>query len=225
MAQMTGGEAIGGTLKALGVEFVFGLTVTTQVPLTMSLIRSGIRMMTVRTEMCSSLMATAYSKISGMPGVCLVSGAGSAHAALGMHEAYLSSNAMVVITSDANPSSAWRPGGTYIDQLALFQPVPKWSVRVEVLESLPDIINRALRVATTGVPGPVAVIVPGNFYSAQADFRTPANVQRAFHAGHLPMSSVPSTRHCVRRRDQNHFRPLPMFYCKLRNPPLLLVAA
>ena len=99
MAQMTGGEAIGGTLKALGVEFVFGLTVTTQVPLTMSLIRSGIRMMTVRTEMCSSLMATAYSKISGMPGVCLVSGAGSAHAALGMHEAYLSSNAMVVITS------------------------------------------------------------------------------------------------------------------------------
>ena len=181
MPVMTGGEAIGKTLAAYGVECVFGMTVTTEVPLTMSLIQSGIKMMTVRSETAGSMMATGYSKISGKPGVCLVSGAGSAHAALGMYEANLSSNAMVVISSDAAPSGAWRPGGTYLDQLALFQQVSKWAVRAEVLESLPDMIGRALRVATTGAPGPVAVIVPGNLFGEQADFQIPTPAHPAMH--------------------------------------------
>ena len=181
MPRMTGGEAIGKTLAAYGVECVFGMTVTTEVPLTMSLIQSGIKMMTVRSETAGSMMATGYSKISGKPGVCLVSGAGSAHAALGMYEANLSSNAIVVISSDSAPTSAWRPGGTYLDQLALFQQVTKWAVKAEVLQSLPDMIARALRVATTGAPGPVAVIVPGNLFGEEGDFQIPTPSQPAMH--------------------------------------------
>ena len=181
MPRMTGGEAIGKTLAAYGVECVFGMTVTTEVPLTMSLIQSGIKMMTVRSETAGSMMATGYSKISGKPGVCLVSGAGSAHAALGMYEANLSSNAIVVISSDSAPTSAWRPGGTYLDQLALFQQVTKWAVKAEVLQSLPDMLARALRVATTGAPGPVAVIVPGNLFSEEGDFQIPTPSQPAMH--------------------------------------------
>ena len=181
MPRMTGGEAIAKTLVAYGVEGVFGMTVTTEVPLTMSLIGSGVKMMTVRGETAGSMMATAYSKISGKPGVCLVSGAGSAHAALGMYEANLSSNAIVVISSDAAPSGAWRPGGTYLDQTQLFQQVSKWTVKAEVLESLPEIISRALRVSTTGAPGPVAVIVPGNLFSEEGDFQIPTPSQPAMH--------------------------------------------
>ena len=48
MPRMTGGEAIAKTLVAYGVEVVFGMTVTTEVSLTMTLIGSGVKMMTVR---------------------------------------------------------------------------------------------------------------------------------------------------------------------------------
>ena len=46
-----------------------------------------------------------------------------------------------------------------MDQQVVFQPITKWTVRAEALATLPNIIRRALGVATTGNPGPVAVIV------------------------------------------------------------------
>ena len=174
MAKMTGGEALAQTLKASGVEYIFGISVGSQAPLTVGAMRLGMRIVTVRDEKCAGLMATAYSKISGKPGICLASGPGAAHLALGMYEAFNSSNAMVAITSDSTVAGQWRPGSTYMDQQALFQPLTKWTVRAESPAALPDIIRRALRVATAGSPGPVAVIVSTPVFAAEGEFHTPA---------------------------------------------------
>ena len=59
MAKMTGGEALARTLKAAGVEYIFGIAVGSQAPLTLAAMRLGIRMVTVRDEKCAALMATA----------------------------------------------------------------------------------------------------------------------------------------------------------------------
>ena len=181
MANMTGGEALARTLKASGVEYIFGIAVGSQAPFTLGAMRLGMRMVTVRDEKCASLMATAYSKISGKPGICLASGPGAAHLALGMYEAFNSSNAIVALTADANVAGMWRPGSTYMDQQALFQPITKWTVRAESLATLPDIIRRALRVATTGSPGPVAVIVSNALFAAEGDFHIPMEAESAQH--------------------------------------------
>jgi acetolactate synthase I/II/III large subunit len=173
MAKMTGGEALARILKAAGVEYIFGISVGSQAPFTLGAMRLGIRVVTVRDEKCASLMATAYSKTSGKPGICLASGPGAAHLALGMYEAFNSANAIVALTADANVAGMWRPGSTYMDQQALFQPITKWTVRAESLSTLPDIIGRALRVATTGSPGPVAVIVSNALFAAEGDFNIP----------------------------------------------------
>ncbi len=146
MAKMTGGEALAQTLKASGAEYIFGISVGSQAPLTLGAIRSGMKIVTVRDEKCAALMATAYSKISGKPGICLASSPGAAHLALGMYEAFNSANAMLAITSDATTAGMWRPGSTYMDQQALFQPISKWTVRAEALATLPDIIRQ-------GAPG------------------------------------------------------------------------
>jgi acetolactate synthase-1/2/3 large subunit len=74
MAKMTDGEGLVRTLKASGVEHIMGISVGSQDPLTLAAMRLGIRIGTVRDEKCATLMATAYSKISGKPGVCLTSG-------------------------------------------------------------------------------------------------------------------------------------------------------
>src|SRR5512145_87825 len=118
MAKMTGGEALAQTLKAAGVEYIFGISVGSQAPLTLAAMRLGMRIVTVRDEKCAALMATAYSKISGKPGVCLASGPGAAHLALGMYEAFNASNAIVALTADASVAGMWRPGSTYMDQQA-----------------------------------------------------------------------------------------------------------
>ena len=181
MAKMTGGEALAQTLKAFGVEYIFGISVGSQAPFTLGAIRSGMRIVTVRDEKCAALMATAYSKISGKPGICLASGPGAAHLALGMYEAFNSSNAIVAITSDATVAGMWRPGSTYMDQQVVFQPITKWTVRAESLATLPDIIRRGLREATTGSPGPVAVLVSNPLWAAEGDFHIPTEAESAHH--------------------------------------------
>jgi len=181
MAKMTGGEALAQTLKAFGVEYIFGISVGSQAPFTLGAIRSGMRIVTVRDEKCAALMATAYSKISGKPGICLASGPGAAHLALGMYEAFNSSNAIVAITSDSTVAGMWRPGSTYMDQQVVFQPITKWTVRAESLATLPDIIRRGLREATTGSPGPVAVLVSNPLWAAEGDFHIPTEAESAHH--------------------------------------------
>jgi len=192
MARMSGGEAVAKTLQAAGVEFVFGMTVGGQAPFTVAVIQSGMRLMTVRDEKCASLMATGYSKVSGKPGVCIASNPGAAHLALGMYEAHLSGNAIVAITSDPAPAGRWRQGADYLDQQALFQPLTKWTVRADSLESLPDIISSALRVSTTGRPGPVAVIVPNPLWAGESDFEIGPETQIAQHPAMRPVPAMES---------------------------------
>jgi acetolactate synthase-1/2/3 large subunit len=96
-----------------------------------------------------------------------------------MYEAFNSANAIVALTADANVAGMWRPGSTYMDQQALFQPITKWTVRAESLTTLPDISSRALRVATTGSPGPVAVIVSNALFAAEGDFNLPTEAASA----------------------------------------------
>jgi acetolactate synthase-1/2/3 large subunit len=138
-----------------------------------------MKIVTVRDEKCAALMATAYGRISGKPGVCLGSGPGAAHLALGMYEAFNSGNAMLAMTSDSTVAGQWRPGSTYMDQQALFQPLSKWTVRAESLATLPDIVRRALKVATTGSPGPVAVIVSNPLFAAEGEFQLPETAEIA----------------------------------------------
>src|SRR2546426_1011290 len=181
MAQMTGGEALARTLKAAGVEYIFGISVGSQAPFTLAAMRLGMHIVTVRDEKCAAVMATAYSKTSGKPGICLASSPGAAHLALGMYEAFNASNAIVALTADASVAGMWRPGSTYMDQQVVFQPITKWTVRAEALATLPNIIRRALGVATTGNPGPVAVIVSNALFAAEGDFHIPTVAASAQH--------------------------------------------
>lgn len=85
MARMNGGEVMARMLKAAGAEYIFGIAVGSQSPLVMAAIKLGINMVTVRDEKDAALMATAYGRVSGKPGICLASGPGAAHLARIIH--------------------------------------------------------------------------------------------------------------------------------------------
>lgn len=173
MGRIVGGRSVAETLKGSGVDYLFGMT-GGQTAFTASAIKCGIRMMTVHDEKCGALMATGYARIGGRPGVCTAADIGAAHLALGLYEADRSAIPVLAITSDLSPSRAWRLGGRFLDQDALFAPITKWSVRVKDVEALPQITRRALEVAAAGSPGPVAMIVPNELFGAEFDFPSSA---------------------------------------------------
>ena len=190
MPRMPGGEALARTLMACGVDHVFGMTVGGQVPFTVSAIRAGMRMMTVRDEKCAALAATAFSRTSGRPGVCISSNPGAAHMALGMHEAHLSDVPMLAISMDVGTASLWR-GAAYYDQQAMFQAVTKLTLRAESVAALPDMVRRALHAATTGRTGPAAIIVPAPLWAGEADFADGAFGDPAAVPSHFPALRTP----------------------------------
>ena len=186
MAKMTGGEALAQTLKAAGVEYIFGISVGSQAPLTLGAMRLGMKIVTVRDEKCAALMATAYSKISGKPGICLASSPGAAHLALGMYEAFNSANAMLAITAMPPWPACGGPAARIWISRRCSSPSPSGRCVPKRWRRFPTSSDRALRVATTGNPGPVAVIVSNSLICGGGGFRTSRRKLRPAHASGVP---------------------------------------
>lgn len=121
------------------------------------------RFIQARHEEMSAFQAVGYAKFSGRPGVCLAtSGPGAIHLLNGLYDAKLDHVPVVAIVGQTNRSAM---GGAYqqeVDLLSLFKDVASDYVQVvTVPEQLPNVLDRAFRVAMTR-RAPTAVIVPND---------------------------------------------------------------
>jgi len=124
----------------------------------------SIRLVTCKQEPNASLMADAYGRITGEPGVCLLTaGPGGANSIAGVAQAYGAASPLIHITGSV-PLDAAREafhGADNPDFLVnMFRDVTKWSVRIQRIEDIPSVMARAFRVARSGRPGPVHVEIP-----------------------------------------------------------------
>jgi acetolactate synthase-1/2/3 large subunit len=157
------GEAIVRLLEANGVQYIFGVPGDTSMPFYDALYDApgSIRHILARDERSASFMADVYARLSYKPGVCEgPSGAGATYILPGAAEAHASSIPVVVLTSDTPLSGDDKGVLTELDQEALFAPVTKWRTRIKRAEKTPEIISRALRIATSGRPGAVQITLP-----------------------------------------------------------------
>lgn len=158
-------DAIVDALRAEGVEVVFGLVGSHVISVYDALADApGIRHITVKHESTASGMADAYGRLTGMPGVVLVTaGPGATNSITGVAQAYMSASPMVHI-SGAVPSNASYESFHGVDKpdflIRMFAEVTKWSVAVERVEDIPAVLSRAFAIATSGRPGPVHVEIP-----------------------------------------------------------------
>lgn len=123
-----------------------------------------IKHITVKHEMTASGMADAYGRLTGKPGVVLVTaGPGATNSLTGVAQAYMAASPVVHI-SGAAPSGASYESFHGVDKpdflARMFAEVTKWSVAVERAEEIPDVLSRAFAIATSGRPGPVHVEIP-----------------------------------------------------------------
>src|SRR5580704_17283621 len=160
-------------LEQLGVEVVFGLCGHTVIAFLDALGKSRIRFVSTRHEQVAAHAADGYARASGKPGVLLTHlGPGLTNAATGVANAALDSIPLVVIAGDV-PSHYYgrHPHQevnlhTDADQFEIFRPFCRRVYRVDRVQDLPRIMERAFHLSQAGRPGPVLVDVPMDIFSA-----------------------------------------------------------
>ena len=171
-----GGDVLVDMLIGYGVPAVFGLAGGQTLPL-YDAIRSrssAIRHVPMRDERNAAYAADGYARISGRVGVCDATvGPGALKLTSGLAEAFNSSIAIVAIVSDM-PSDwltvRYRGGGNQlVDQMSVLGPLCKWTGRLTTPNKMPELVQRAFQMATTGRPGPVTIELPEDLFRAETE--------------------------------------------------------
>ena len=158
-------EAIVEILAQSGVEYIFGLPGDTGMDLYDALFHNEGRIhhILTRDERSASFMADAYGRVTGNVGVCEgPSGGGATYIVPGVAEAHGSSIPLLCLTSDTPVNQHGRGVLTELDQPALFAPITKWADRLTTANTAPDMVRRALRMATSGRPGATFLSLPAD---------------------------------------------------------------
>ena len=159
--QPTGAQLVISTLKALGVETVFGYPGGAIMPIYDALAGSGLQHILVRHEQGAAFAADAYARATGKTGVCMAtSGPGATNLITGIANAYMDSVPLVCITGQVATHLMGTDGFQEVDILGLTLPIVKHSWLVRNAADIPAILSEAFAIAAEGRPGPVLVDIP-----------------------------------------------------------------
>lgn len=122
-------------------------------------------LVSTRHENGAGFMAEAEAKLTGVPAVAAATrGPGAANLAVGVHTAMQDSTPMIVFLGQVETAHLGREAFQEVDLTAFYAPITKWSTTVHRADRLAEVTAEAVRVATTGRPGPVAIAVPGDLF-------------------------------------------------------------
>jgi len=175
MARMTGGRAVLESLKAQGVDLLFGIISVHNLDLYDALYddQDNIRYIGGRLELGCGYMADGYARASGRPGVLVTStGPGAADSIGAMGEAYHSGSPVLQITTNVEKEFInSRRGVTHEpkDQLGMFRSVTDWNALITSVESIPDHIHEAFQRFRIRRPRPIELEIPTDLLGQQAD--------------------------------------------------------
>lgn len=161
---MNGAELLVRMLRAYGVRHIFGVPGDTNISFYAALKELGgeVQHILTRDERNAGYMADAYARVTNRPGVVEVpSGGGSMYALPAIAEAHESSVPVILLNFDMPMVGEGRSVITqFADLVRLFEPVTKASIQVKLAVKIPEIVRRAFRIATSGRPGAVNLVIP-----------------------------------------------------------------
>lgn len=159
---MTGAERVWHTLHALGSRAVFGVPGGAVLPLVDALYEmSDMPFLVTRHESSAIHAADGFARVSGQPGVALVtSGPGGTNAMTGLMTAMTDSTPVVVLVGQVPTGLIGTDAFQEADIFTMALPVVKHSWKVSEPDDVEPVIRAAYRLAATGRPGPVLVELP-----------------------------------------------------------------
>ena len=158
---MHGGRVVARALKREGVSHVFTLCGGHVMSIYDGCLDEGIAIVDVRHEQSAAHAADGWARVTGQPGVAIVTaGPGLTDAVTGVATAWRANIPMLCIGGQA-PRAFQDMGGLQdMAHVDLMRPITKWAVSVPSANRLGEYVATAFRIATTNVPGPVFLEMP-----------------------------------------------------------------
>ena len=161
LTNRTGGQILVDQLVAHGVDHLFCVPGESYLAVLDALYDASIEITVCRQEGGAAMMAEAYGKLTGRPGICFVTrGPGATNASPGLHIARQDSTPMILFVGQIERGMREREAFQELDYRATYGSVAKWVTEVDDPARFPELISRAFHVATSGRPGPVVVALP-----------------------------------------------------------------
>ncbi|RFU70291.1 acetolactate synthase [Peribacillus saganii] len=169
--RLNGANAIVECMKLEGVEYVFCVPGESYLPLMDSIYETDcMELISNRHEGGAAFMAEGYGKATRKPGVVMATRAvGGANLAIGVHTAYQDSTPMVVFLGQVHSEFRGREGFQEVDLDRFFGHIAKWTVEITDVGRIPELVQRAFRIAKSGRPGPVVISLPEDVLIEEAD--------------------------------------------------------
>jgi acetolactate synthase-1/2/3 large subunit len=178
MAEITGGELLIRCLHAEGIRFIHAITDGTYMMVLEALERLeadlGMRLIVPRHEAAAAHACDAYTRCAGEAAVVMAcAGPGAANLIAGMMCAEAEGSPVVAITTTrrSHISDAYvHQGGMQVSRhLDIFRPAVKWNGKVDHWHRIPDMVRHAFRVALSGRPGPVHLLIPEDILNERGE--------------------------------------------------------
>ncbi|KAI8344790.1 thiamine pyrophosphate enzyme, N-terminal TPP binding domain-containing protein [Chlamydoabsidia padenii] len=157
-------ELIATSLKQQGVDIIFGIVGIPVVEIADACQAQGIRFIGFRNEQSAAYAASAYGYLSGRPGVCLtVGGPGVVHGLAGLLNAQLNCWPMVLLSGSCDTDQVDMGAFQELDQVEACRAYCKYASRPTSVDKIPFVIEKAIRTAMVGRPGPTYVDLPADY--------------------------------------------------------------
>ena len=171
MTKMTTARAIGESLLAEGVNYLFGIAGDGNLELLNGLYDSDLRFVSAHHEQGAAYMAYGYARARKSLGACLsMYGPGATNLLSGVAAAYKAQVPLIALTGKHALSLHPRDGHQQLDEVSIYRPVTKWSVMVTQPTQMAEIMRRACRIALSEPMGPVHVSLPVDLMETEIEF-------------------------------------------------------
>ena len=165
-----GGRILVDQLELNGVELVTCVPGESYLAVLDALHDSPIRLISCRHEGAAANMAEACGKLTGRPGVCIVTrGPGATHASVGVHTAAQDSTPLLLLVGQVPREMLGREAFQEMDYQALFGSVAKWVGQADEVERIPELVSHAFAAMLSGRPGPAVLALPEDVLFEETD--------------------------------------------------------
>jgi acetolactate synthase-1/2/3 large subunit len=167
----TGGHVLIDQLALHGADTVFGVPGESFLAALDGMYQNQrVRFVNSRHEGGAAMMADAYGKLTGKPGIAFATrGPGATNASAGVHVAFQDSTPMILLLGQVGRDMMEREAFQEIDYRQMFGPMTKWVAQIDDARRIPEFISRAFYTATSGRPGPVVLALPEDMLTDVVD--------------------------------------------------------
>ncbi len=173
VTEITAAQSLVEQLIVNGVDHIFCVPGESYLAVLDACYERNVTLTVCRNEGGAAMMADAYGKATGRPGVCFVTrGPGAANAFAGVHIAQHDSTPMILFIGQIERTNRERGAFQEVDYRAMFGGHTKWTAEIDDGSRMSEYISRAFHMALGGRPGPVALALPKDMLEERVAHRS-----------------------------------------------------